>query len=331
MKAWRGGKLTRRMTHQRVVPAMTNRSLERLVQDPSATDGVEMLQLGLELRHILCAPLLHSRHIHAAELRHVKQRPCALGRRRRSWKSQAALQVDAQIRQRPVERELLRSVLERRPFEEQAHGEISRQRHRKVSCRHAIGTFFDLPDHPGPPAQREKRRAQILGPLIVRNTELGKRVFNRGQFTAAGGAIFFHQLRERSRPRSAGRSQRRVVELEKAGVDASASLRHRPVSETLIEVTRDEPDQRRMNPRVGVDVVELIDHIPMPNEQRRIDGSRLAGTTNGVEAGVPQLTDCGPFLSGRPIGSTESRQHRARVRRQIRAEPRERGGFFQDP
>jgi hypothetical protein len=69
----------------------------------------------------------------------------------------------------------------------------------------------------------------------------------------------------------------------------------------------------------------------MPNEQRRIDGSRLAGTTNGLEAGVPQLTDCGPFLSGRPIGSTESRQHGARVRRQIRAEPRQRGGFFQDP
>ena len=60
---------------------MTNRSLERLVQDPALTHAVELAQFGLELRHVPSGPLLHNRRIKAAELRHMKERPRALERR----------------------------------------------------------------------------------------------------------------------------------------------------------------------------------------------------------------------------------------------------------
>jgi hypothetical protein len=44
------GKPSRRVTHERVVQSMTNRSLEGLVQDPALTYPVELVELGLELR-----------------------------------------------------------------------------------------------------------------------------------------------------------------------------------------------------------------------------------------------------------------------------------------
>ena len=69
------------MTHERVVQAMTNRSLERLVQDPALTHAVELAQFGLELRHVPSGPLFHNRRIKAAELRHMKERPRTLERR----------------------------------------------------------------------------------------------------------------------------------------------------------------------------------------------------------------------------------------------------------
>ena len=60
------------------VQTMTNRSLERLVQDSAATDAVELLQFGLELRHVPGGPLFHNRYVEAAELRHLEERPRAL-------------------------------------------------------------------------------------------------------------------------------------------------------------------------------------------------------------------------------------------------------------
>ena len=115
---------------------MANRSFEGMVQDPAATDAVELVQFGLELRHMSSGPLLDDRGIETAELRHMKERPGPLhvvgaagcGRRFR--------REDAQLRQRAVEARLSRGVLERRPFEQQANGEISAS----VTMRSRAGT-----------------------------------------------------------------------------------------------------------------------------------------------------------------------------------------------
>ena len=69
--------------HERVVQAMTNRSLERLVQDPAPTHAVELAAVRTRAPPRPGGPLLHNRRIEAAELRHMKQRPRALERRRR--------------------------------------------------------------------------------------------------------------------------------------------------------------------------------------------------------------------------------------------------------
>ena len=65
-------------------------------------------------------------------------------------------------------------MVERRAFEEQAHREISAQRHREVSRRHAVGPLFDLPHDAGPSAQGQQFGAQIVLALVVRDTELGE-------------------------------------------------------------------------------------------------------------------------------------------------------------
>ena len=71
----------------------------------------------------------------------------------------------AELRQRALEGELLRRVVERRPLEQQAHREISAQRDREIASRDAVGPLFNLPHDAGPAAQGEQFRAEIVGVL----------------------------------------------------------------------------------------------------------------------------------------------------------------------
>src|SRR5512138_2823366 len=72
-----------RMMRESVVQPMTYPALERLVKDSASTDGVELLKLGFELRHVLRRPLLDDGRVKAAELCHMKQRPGTFERCRR--------------------------------------------------------------------------------------------------------------------------------------------------------------------------------------------------------------------------------------------------------
>ncbi len=179
---------------------MTNRSLERLVQDAALTYAVEFAQFGLELRHVSSGPLFHNRRIEAAELRNMKERPRSLERRRRRRAREPAPQPGAQVRQRAAEGELSRSLVERRAFEQQAHREVAAQRHREVPCRDAVGPLFDLTHDTGPSSQSQQFGAQIVRALIIGDTELGEGVRNRAQRIPPGGTIFGDELRECSCP-----------------------------------------------------------------------------------------------------------------------------------
>ena len=60
LKRRRPRHLSRRMTQERVVHAMTNRAFESLVEDPALAHAVELLQLRLELLNVAGAPLLNN-------------------------------------------------------------------------------------------------------------------------------------------------------------------------------------------------------------------------------------------------------------------------------
>src|SRR5260370_32614849 len=104
---------------------MTNRSFERLVQDPAATDAVEYLEFGLELRHVPGDPLFHDRCVETAKLRNVEERPRALECGWSGRVRQPVLQQGPQLRQRAAESELSRRFGERRSLEQQPDREVS--------------------------------------------------------------------------------------------------------------------------------------------------------------------------------------------------------------
>ena len=58
-----------------VVQTMTDRPLERLVQDAAPGHAVEPSQFGFERAYVPPRPLLHDRRIEAAELCDVEERP----------------------------------------------------------------------------------------------------------------------------------------------------------------------------------------------------------------------------------------------------------------
>ena len=168
----RPGRPLRCVVHERVVQAMTNRSLERLMQDATPAHTVELSQLGFELRHVPRRPLLDDRRIEAAELCDVKERPRAFDGRRRRCDREPIPKPVAELRQWPTEGELSRRLVERGPFEQQAYREVSAQRDREIPCRDPVGPLFDLTHDAGPASQGEQFGAQIVDALVIGNTEL---------------------------------------------------------------------------------------------------------------------------------------------------------------
>ena len=75
------------------------------------------------------------------------------------------------------------------------------------------------------------------------------------------------------------RRQRRAVDLQKAAVDSATPLRHGPVRQALIEIARQESNERRMDPGVGVEAVHGPDQVAMPN--------RRGAAASAVARGAP--------------------------------------------
>src|SRR5215471_17531636 len=115
------------MLHQRVVKAIPNRPLERLVQNAAPAESVEHLELDLELTYVARRPLTDNRRVQAAELRHVEERPCALrvGRDRSSRRRR--LKEGPKLRQTSFERQASRGPIHGRSFKQQPDRKELRQ------------------------------------------------------------------------------------------------------------------------------------------------------------------------------------------------------------
>ena len=114
-------------------------------------------------------------------------------------------------------------------------------------------------------------------------------------------------------------------------MDAAIPLGHRPVRETLIQIARQESNQRRMDPGIGVEAIDHLQPVAMPHRGgvRRYRG--LTGATDGFEASVPKTPYRSALFPHRIVFVEEHLQRRPRVRWHIPTKTRQRRRFFQDP
>ena len=222
-------------------------------------------------------------------------------------------------------------MVERRPLEQQADREVSAQRHREVPRRHAVGPLFNLTHDAGPSSQGKQFGAQIVRALIIGDTELGERMCDRAERAPLGGAVVRDEPWERSRPRAALCRKRRAVDLQEASVDAATPIGHGPMREALIEIARQESNERWMDPGIGVEAVDGPQPVAMPNRSGRCGTGRLAGAVHRLQTGVPEAVHRPPLLARAIVQLAERGGCGSGVRRHIGPKPRQRRGFFQDP
>ena len=215
-------------------------------------------------------------------------------------------QVGAQIREGAVERELSRRRIQRRAFEQQPDCEVSAQGHSEVARRYAIGPFLDLTHDAGPSTQGQEFGAQIILPLVIGDTELSQGVCNGVVCAPTRVAVVSDQARECSRPLAALRRQRRAVELQEAAMDAAVPLGQGPVRQALIEVAREESNQRWMDPGIGVDAVHGQKPVAMASRSGHRRNRRRAGATNRLDTGGPEAVHRSPLLARTIVHLTQS-------------------------
>src|SRR5262245_13398608 len=108
----RPGWSVRGVMDERIVEAVTDRPLERLMEDAPPVDAVQLAQLGFEPRNVSRLPLLDRRSVDAAELRQLEHRPRSLRRRRGRCDQESVEQAIAKLRYGATERELLDGLVE---------------------------------------------------------------------------------------------------------------------------------------------------------------------------------------------------------------------------
>src|SRR6185369_1609319 len=89
------------------------------------------------------------------------------------------------------------------------------------------------------------------------------------------------------RPRAALRSDRTSINLEEAAVNALAPVGHRPVSQPLVEVIREESDEWRMDPCIRIDAVDRLNPIAVAGRVHAGSEQRIVRAANGGHTGVP--------------------------------------------
>ena len=226
---------------------------------------------------------------------------------------------------------MLRRVLERRALHQQSNREISAQGHDHVPGRDAVWSLLDLTHDTCPAAQRQQFGAQVVRALIVCHTEPGERVCDRVEGAATGGAIVGDHPRQPVCPFAALGRQRRPIDLQKAAVDAEVLFRHRPVRESLIKITSQEANQRRMNPGVGVDAAHRLQPVAVANRRGRDGRRRRTRATYRVDASAPHAADRSPLFARAIVELAEVGQRRAGMGWHIGSKARQRCRFLQDP
>src|SRR5262245_57006635 len=130
----------------------------------------------------------------------MKEGPGALDGRGRRHTRQLASQRRPHRRERAVECDMTRRVLERRPLEKQTNRQVAAQRHRQIACRDAVGPLFDLADDAGPAAKGQQFRAEILFTLAIADFELVERVRDRPERSATRIMVLSDETWKRARP-----------------------------------------------------------------------------------------------------------------------------------
>src|SRR5207244_609842 len=119
-------------------------------------------------------------------------------------------------------------------------------------------------------SQSQQLGAQIVGTLIIGDTKFNERIGNRSERAPLGGAVLPDQPRKGSRPQPALCGKWRAIQLQEAAMDAATPFGHRPLRKALIEIARQESNQRWMDPGIGVETV----HHPNPVAMSDRSGGR---------------------------------------------------------
>ena len=112
---------------------------------------------------------------------------------------------------------------------------------------------------------------------------------------------------------------------------ATVPVGHRPVCEPLIEIARQEPDQRWMDPRIGVEAVREQQPVTMANRRIRRSEGRFAGARHRIDASVPQAVHRRSLRADAIVELAQLRRQRSNAGRDIGAESGQGLGFVEDP
>src|SRR5262245_40358927 len=117
----------------------------------------------------------------------------------------------------------------------------------------------------GPSSQCQQFRSQIVRPLIIGHTELGKGILNGTECITSRVVIVGDDTRKRSCPGTALLCQRGAIDLQEATMDAAAPLGHGPMRKTLIQIAGQKSNHRWMDPRISIDTANDVQPVAMPN------------------------------------------------------------------
>ena len=106
---------------------------------------------------------------------------------------------------------------------------------------------------------------------------------------------------------------------------------HGPMREALIEITRQESNERWMDPGIGVDSVHGPEPVAMANRSGRRGNRRFAGAADRLDTGVPEAVHRSPLLARAIVQFAQSGRCGPGVRRHVGPKPGQRRRFFQDP
>ena len=101
--------------------------------------------------------------------------------------------------------------------------------------------------------------------------------------------------------------------------------------QTLIQITGQESNKRRMNPGIGIKPTDHLHAITMANRNDDRRYRRLAGSANRFDAGTPQAAHGFVFLARAIVLLAKDVDCGPSSRRQIPTKTRQHRRFFQKP
>jgi hypothetical protein len=122
-------------------------------------------------------------------------------------------------------------------------------------------------------------------------------VCDRIERVAFGRAIVADHLWKCASPRPTPCGEGGFINFKKAAVNPAFPLGHRPVCKALVEISGEKSNERRMDPRIGVDTVHRDEPIAVAHRQDCPSNRwRRVRTRHCIEACRPQPTHRQAFV-----------------------------------